>query len=388
MHRRRFLTTSALTMIGSGWLSSIATGLAAGPTRAERWPWVSRDVLQWRYLAGRVTLAEQDTGFIISIVRRLNSNFTFSYQLLVERQPLPSGAFVHQTYDGTISYDGATLTYTFRDGSNTVLATWRLDTVADVYRLDVATPELTLSALTLQPAADLLVEAGTGDIPVGSFRTVPFRSDYHADWVTVIQAGAPIGVARLDMQGIYPPVIQQPGSDPDDYDHHWFAVDALQGTQPVRLSCWRIEQPTGPIWCVTVQQPGAPPISATHEQPAVQPLTVTPLTWQPQPSPSTQLTGRSWHLRCGIAAPGDLLDLIIEEVPAGQFIAARQGALSTQTPLLEAIGLGARGTIRHRPLSQVRLVVAESSAEFPADSPPLPAPNVVTQALYLPSLVR
>ena len=388
MRRRTFLKAAAALAAVTQLQPGARSLLASGPTRSQHWPWQSGDVLQWRYLAGRMTLAGQDTGIIVSISRRLNSNFSYSYDLLVERQALPSGTFAAKTYSGTTSYDATSATYSFANSDSSATASWQYDAAADGYKLSVTTAELTLTNLTLTPQSDLIPEGG-GTISVGKFYDVRFSSDYHADWVAVSSAGTPIGSARLDMQGVFPAEFNSPDLSQNDYDHHWFAIDAVQAGQPVRVSCWRIETADAPVWCVTVAQPGVATVSYTSDSPAVQPLTVTPLTFQPQPSPSTLVTGSTWHISCGIVANGDLLDLVVGNgIPLGQFAPARQSSVSGTNYLLESIGAGVRGTVRRRPLTSHAFVVAESSVELPADTPPVAPPSLVTTAVYLPGLTK
>ena len=69
--------------------------------------------------------------------------------------------------------------------------------------------------------------------------------------------------------------------------------------------------------------------------------------------------------------PGDLLDLTLT-VPPGQFAkSARIGGNAATGFLEEAVGISATGTVQKLQLSGVRLVVAETTAEFAIQQLPL-----------------
>jgi hypothetical protein len=82
-------------------------------------------------------------------------------------------------------------------------------------------------------------------------------------------------------------------------------------------------------------------------------------------------TGTAWHLAAGALQAGDLLDLTIT-VPAGQLVGSGRLVGGGVTSFLEeGVGVAAAGTVLGKPLSDVRLVVAESTAEFALQHVPL-----------------
>jgi hypothetical protein len=330
-------------------------------------------VLEWRYLAGRITTETEDFGFVVSLAEYYPPLNTaqFPPQLLVMRQDLAGdGGHAASAYPSTAAYDIPSATYTYTaTGGAAATATWRLDEAAQRYELSVSSPELSLSGLTLEPVGALIPEAGTGQIVTARFGGVTIFSDYHADWVAIRRDGVTIGYGRLDMQTIRPSGLPQSS----DFSHHWFALAAEAGGEPVWVSAWRLESDVT-SWVVTVARgEGASwrVESLTEATAGVAfPLEVTVLDYQPQPVPPgapARRTGRRWRLSAGVAAPGDLIDLEIE-VPPGQFIsgarvAAGFGALGA---MQEAVTAEAAGTIGGAPLENVRFAVAESTFSEPA----------------------
>jgi hypothetical protein len=72
-----------------------------------------------------------------------------------------------------------------------------------------------------------------------------------------------------------------------------------------------------------------------------------------------------------VTQPRDLLDLTLM-VPLGQFAkSARIGGNGITGFLEEAVGVSATGTVQKQQLSGVRLVVAETTAEFAIQQLPL-----------------
>ena len=354
--------------------------------RTSKWRPNSKSnlVVEWRYLAGRIIDGAQDYGVIVALT---DVKFpTPAQELLVERQDLIGGtAPVSKAYTGSLTYDNGSATYTFQANQGQASATWQLDAASQVYHLSVATPELSLPNVVLRPRGDLIPEGGDGVIGVGQVLGFQIGSDYYADWASIEIGGQPRGVARIDMQGLYP-LLQGaaaghlrdgPAQASTDYDHHWFAVAGQAGGQPVYVSAWRIEAASGPFWDVTIARisgAGWTVASTTEQSTAIQPLAVRELTWQPLP-PSAGLgamqAGAAWRITAGVRQPGDLIDLEIA-VPPGQFASsARFGALGGLSWMEEAVGKQASGTVQGQPLSGVTLAVAESTAEFSVGYLPL-----------------
>ena len=419
MKRRSFL---ALTSGLSLWAAtrSLLSGpqASAASDRAGKWAPSTAPLLgvEWRYVAGRIVDGVQDYGFVVAVIDvRVEGN----YELLVERQDLGAGdGFLTKSYTGTLSYDTASATYSFRDDQNQLLATWQWDEAGQVYRLTVTTAELTLQDIALRPQGALIAEGGDGVIKVSPIGGMQVISDYYADWTVVEVGGAARGTARLDMQGLR--LLSQlanrrkqkdailttktqrhenlmpgrrdgerapaagphhvltsvaGGSGPaatDFVDHHWFAIAAESAGAPIWISAWRIEDQSGPIWTVTIARGSGGTWqvdSFTEESAAAAPLAIEILRWQPIPqigdatTPGTS-TGATWRIAAGLSQPGDLIDLTVA-VPPGQFVAtARAYALVGQAAGEEGVGKSAAGTVQGNPLSNVSLAVAETTAEF------------------------
>jgi hypothetical protein len=232
----------------------------------------------------------------------------------------------------------------------------------------------------LRPQGDLIPEGGDGTIDVGQLSGLQVGSDYYADWAAVEIGGTPKGFARVDMQNLYPVLAASrsagdsaaPTQAEADFDHHWFAIAGQVGGKPVWISAWRIEGPSGPFWDVTIARASGQDwqvASTTELSTTVEPLSVRPLTYQPLPLSagaafSTANAGTRWRLSAGVASPGDLIDLELA-VPPGQFPdGARFGLAAGLSWVEEAIGVTATGTVGGQALSNVTLVVAESTAEF------------------------
>ncbi|HMQ30670.1 MAG TPA: hypothetical protein PKD53_08060, partial [Chloroflexaceae bacterium] len=227
MRRRQFLGLMA-ALAAAGAAAPVALRHArAAADRLTWWdpapPQTGLDdyvALEWRYLAGRITTATEDFGFVVSLadynplvlpglpVSPVNWNYQ---ELLVMRQDFRGdGAHTTRTYRGGItggglSYDAATATYSFvADGNPAVTASWRLDSATQTYTLSVATPELTLSNLLLTPVGQLIPEGGTGAISSGQIVVngvpVTVNSEYYADWVAISGGGQELGHARLGRQ--------------------------------------------------------------------------------------------------------------------------------------------------------------------------------------------
>jgi hypothetical protein len=387
MNRRAFLTlagaAAAGAVTGAPWTR--ATLGAAPIDRTSKWSPNPNPLLaiEWRYVAGRIADDVSDYGFIVAL-----SDVKFpshTQDLLVERQDF-SGAktFVTRSYTGTLAYDSTSATYSFQDSQSQASATWQWDDGAQVYRLNVSSPDLSLQNIVLRPQGDLIAEGGDGTIAIAPILGIPIGSDYYADWAAVEVGGVAKGFARIDLQGLYLASAARNGRNlaaqaSADYDHHWFAVAGQIDGAPVWISAWRIEAQDGPRWDVTIARGAGPSwqvASKTEVDGASFPLSVWPLAWQPLPSSaaaakSGQRTGSAWRLSAGMSQPGDLIDLEIA-APSGQFASsARLGLIQGIDWMEEAVGTFAAGTVQGKPLGGVTLAVAETTAEFALQQLPL-----------------
>lgn len=379
MKRRTFLSLAGGLALASAAPGALPRSLAAAAIdRKSRWAPVASDVVQWRYVAGRIANGQDDYGFIVSLTD-IKFPLQPAQELMVERQDFTGAkTFASGSYTGTLTYNQNTFTYAFQDSGNQASASWQWDDAAGVYRLTVSSPQLNLSNVVLRPQGGLIPEGGDGDIRVGEVAGFSVGSDYHADWTTVEIGGNSAGVARLDMQGLYPllqAAAARPAATAADYDHHWFAIFGSVGGRPVRVSCWRIESASGPYWVVTIARGGNGAaydalISRTEANTMAHPLAVQPLAFQPLPSDvPAELkglkTGQRWRVTAGQTTPGDLLDLTVE-VPPRQFAqSARFGAAAGLSWMEEALGAAtASGTVAGQRLTEVQLVVAETTAEY------------------------
>ncbi|MEM7118616.1 MAG: twin-arginine translocation signal domain-containing protein [Chloroflexota bacterium] len=384
--RRQFLQALGVTGLTAVSTTLLPPLFALTPqnTRLEKWIPNSANLIEWRYLAGRITDATQDFGFILSVsFIRLPGDSR--QELLVQRQDLAgSGNFVGNTYSGTLSYDAASATYTFVDETAVSAVTWTWDEALQQYRLTANTPELVLTDLVLQPQGALIPEGGDGDINVGRAQGIPVVSNYDADWVLISQDGVEKGVGRLDMQGLRPSFLRkfdlgqaEPDKasraasqdvEPGGYDHDWFAVAAelVDGTA-VWISAWRIEDDiSGPYWTTTIAtgsgQNWAIATSLT-ETSTTDALVVTEQAWQPLP-PSTGVE----HLRVGrvwrIQAPNNVLDITVGVIAGQLTISPRHAGLLGQAFMVEAVGTEASGTVNGVAIASTKLAVAESTHEF------------------------
>lgn len=374
-NRRRFLRWAGATAVSALTfpLSPYLAALAPQATRLEKWPPNSSTLVEWRYLAGRITTPSEDFGFILSAsFIRLPGGVR--QELLVQRQNLAqdgtaAGAFAGKTYSGTLAYDAATASYLFVDETAVSTLAWRWDEAQQQYTLSVATPELTLTDLVLRPVGALIAEGGDGQIPVGRAQGVAVVSNYDADWVTIWQNGAALGAGRLDMQGLRPDFPQQRPQRvvPGGYDHSWFVVagEWADGTA-VWLSTWRIEDPiSGPYWVATVATGSGNRwqiVASLTEAHSPIPLQVTEIAWQPLPPSlaSDQKAATGWR----IIAPNNTFDLTIHTPPGQYTLSPRGGDVLGQPFMVEAVGTKASGTVLGKELTAVHLAVAESTHEF------------------------
>lgn len=383
MRRRDFLgLMGALATAGAAGLPG-ARPAAAQPDRLAWWDPATNAAptppdfvaLEWRYLAGRISRSAEDFGFVVSLAdyNPLPPVSTTSRnELLVMRQEF-TGAQTHatRTYSGTLSYDGASGTYSFTTPDNpAVSATWRLDSVAQTYALSVAAPELMVTDLVLAPQGPLIAEGGDGEISSGNFSLngvpVNLQSDYYADWVAISSGGQPLGLGRLDMQTIRPTfgTNAQPG-----FSHHWFALAAtLADDTDVWVSGWEIVTAAATVWALTVVTGrGAWNVSSyTHESfSGAQPLAVRVLAYQAVPDTSpARRSGRRWRFRAGQGAPGDLLDVTIT-VPEGQYIQNARASSVTGITMQESLGLEAVGSVGGLAIRRTDFAIVESTYSEP-----------------------
>ncbi len=369
--------------------------------RLTEWPPNLSDLVEWRFVAGRIVEGAQDFGFVISI-SSIRVPGSTSQELFVQRQDFSNQQeYASQTYAGTLTYEPISATYTFQDETNQELITWQWDETAQVYHLTLTTAELTLTNLVLRPQGELIPEGGDGQILVGRFQGILIASDYHADWTEIEIDGQVKGTARLDIQGLRPSLtsstarqksshwlkerdyssrtVQQEvpitkarsanEKNDDDYDHHWFALAVeLEDGSSAWISGWRIEDVGGPFWAVTIARGQGPSweiaLSLTEES-GLDPLEVTTLAWQDIPpeivtAQNRSRVGRKWRL----ALPTETIDLEIA-VPPGQFLAnPPQSGLGGQLWMEEGVGLEATGTVLGKSISSVKVALAESTAEF------------------------
>jgi hypothetical protein len=405
MHRRTFL----------GLAGALATaGLAGFPARpagaqADRALWWSPKplelqrpvVLEWRYLAGRLSLDGAEIGIVVSVAsyNEVRNPLTGQvlqqprYELLVARQEFASGAHVSRVYsrpNTTPSY--AAGVYSFAAGG--AAATWGL--AADgTYSLSVSSPELSLGGLTLRPLTPLVPEGGDGETTVAKFGPALVNSDYYNDWVAIERGGQLVGYGRLDIQTLRPTGI----AAPTGFSHHWFALAARAGADEVLLSAYQLVSEQTYWYCTLGRRAPGGQWSVTplswESAGVAHPLAVQILAWQPQRnqdgsvSAPARRTGQRWRVTLGRAAPGDVLDLDLPVQP-GQFLqgARIQGVIAGQA-MQEAIGTTAAGLVAGVPLSDVRFTVAESTFSEPGEPlAPLPPPTYPPPAnrptIYLP----
>ncbi len=402
MHRRQFLTLigglAGAALFARSRFGAVPATYAQAIDRTIWWPpqGLAQGVaVEWRYLAGRYTRNGQDFGFVCSLVdyKEIRNPFTGQIlqasrkELIVMREDF-SGAAGHatRTYNGTLTYDAPTRTYSFTTPADpAVTATWTLDSTAPAYNIALTSPELTLDDLTLRPVGDLIPEGGDGNITSGMIGGITVLADYYADWLTIEQGGAPVGLARLDMQTIRPQGIPTP-EIVNSFDHHWFALaGTLSDCTPVWISAWQIISDENTVWDVTIARGSGATwsvVSYTEESSAVAaPLDLDLLAWQPQPTDATtpetpaRRTGKRWRLSAGLNTPTDLIDLTLE-VPPGQFIKSARIASTREAPMQEAAGAVASGTIGGIALSGVAFLLAESTyAELDPDPTAAPTPD-------------
>jgi hypothetical protein len=379
MRRRQFLgLMAALAAAGAAAPAVLRLGYAQA-TRERWWPPQpfnlpqSPVVLEWRYLAGRITEGGADYGFVVSVAS-YNAVPPFQlprYELLVARQGLSDGADhasrVYVQPNTTPAFDANTYRFDYQEAD----VTWALGGDG-VYSLSVSSPELSLGSLTLHPVSDLIAEGGDGDLPIAAFGSALVNSDYYNDWVVIKRAGEPIGYGRLDIQTLRPTIF----TPPTGFSHHWFAVAGRRADgEEVWLSAYElISEQT--FWYYTLgrRAPGGEwrVESLSYASPGVaHPLTVEIRAWQPQlrqdgtPTDPPKRTGVRWRVRLGRAAPGDVLDLDLPVLP-GQFLqGARISGVIVAEAMQEAVGTTLDGSVGGAALAEVYFTLAESTYSEP-----------------------
>lgn len=377
MNRREFLKVSGSV---TAWLLVEKfffwpSPAAAAVNRLDKWAPATDPTIrvEWRYVAGRIVDGAQDFGFLVSI-SDIKVSGAEGNALTVHRQDFVGAqAFTGEVYFGDLTYDSASATYTFKDGSNQELASWQWDESAQEYKLTVSTPELTLTNVAMIPQGPLVEEGGDGHIKVGRIGVIVIDSDYYGDWTKIKINGDEKGFARIDFQGLRKTEISTVVSN--DYDHRWFAiaVDLADGS-PAWISAWKIEDADGPFWGVTIARGSDTTWTVTSfteedEGSMAAPLNITATAWQDVPAnggPSLT-TGKAWQLTAGTTQPNDLLNLQVA-VPAGQFITVDTNTLASW--LEEGVGIEVTGTVLGSAINSVKMVAAESSTESSPDTEP------------------
>ncbi|MDX1520137.1 MAG: hypothetical protein R3264_00740 [Anaerolineae bacterium] len=389
MNRRNFLKVCG---VATAWpivndVFSWPSPAAAAVNRLEKWAPTSdtKVRVEWRYLAGRIVDGDQDIGFIISM-SDVKVSGAEGNALTVHRQNFTGNQeFAGKTYVGDLTYDDVSATYTFKDEGGQQLVTWQWDDTAQVYKLSISTPELTLANITITPQGPMIEEGGDGVLNVGRIGTTIIDSVYHADWAMIEIGGHQKGVARIDFQGL-----RRAGPSSvvsNDYDHRWFAiaVDLADG-KPAWISVWKIQDPDGPYWVVTIARGSDTTwtvMSFTEEDEGTMadPLNIRATAWQniPATAGTPGSTGQAWHITAGTTNPGDLLDLRVSVLP-GQFITSDTNTLASW--LQEAVSLQAEGTVLGSSIGSVKMVAVESSTETSPSTEP--GNNVI----FLPAIFR
>ncbi len=158
MNRRTFLTlagtAAAGAITGAPWTRA-AIAAAIPIDRTSKWKPNDHPFLavEWRYVAGRIADDDDDYGFIVALSDTKFPINSRTQELLVERQDFSGDkAFATRAYTGTLTYDSAT--YSFQDAQSQASASWQWDDGAQVYRLSVSSPELSLQNVVLRPQGD------------------------------------------------------------------------------------------------------------------------------------------------------------------------------------------------------------------------------------------
>ena len=346
---------------------------AQGSDREKWWPpnSASFPLGEWRYIVGRIVNGDQDYGFISCLIDGRGLGLQ---ELLVERQEFTGKQrFVGATYPGKITYDPTSISYIFTNEQGMILSNWTWDTHAQVYRLTIATPELSLSDVILTPQGDVIAEGVNGVVNGGTLGSIPLKYGYHADWTAITVNGVPQGIARVDMEGVLLSLNEVVGTTPvvQDDDHHWFVLAGELSGEPVWITASLGETSNGQFWGVTIATGSGASwqvTSVTEAQAIADPLEVHVLELQVIPEagdiaqPKAR-TGTRWRIAAGLVQAGDLIDVELA-VPPGQFVSdERQGLLGGASKAEEGVGYEAHGTIMGRSLTNVFLVAAETSVE-------------------------
>lgn len=343
--------------------------------RLATWKPNQQDILEWRYAAGNIKDTNQDFGFIISLSdNRIPGSQEHTLKVQHHDNLHPELSQTSASYSGQLQYDTGTNTYIFTR-QDQELARWQFDTATDSYNLTVTAPELSLDSLILSPIGPQIAEGGTGQISAGHIDRIELESDYHATWASIVDKDKkPVGISRIDCQGLNPRFDSTPPPHPDqitpDYDHNWFALAATTFDGPSFLSCWRIKDPAySDKWGITLARftpTGWVSQSFTENDNLAFPLSIEIVSTQsaPAPAPAAELAGQKWRISAGRNSAGDLIDVEVE-VPPGQFLppGSSKTSLAKTQWVEEATGEKVMGTINGQPVTQTSLLVAESSDE-------------------------
>lgn len=364
---------AALAAAGAAGAAAPRPGYAQ-TTRERWWPpqpfdFLRRVVLEWRYLAGRITEGAEDYGFVVSLAsyNAVPTIQTAHYDLLVARQDLIGDqGHVSQIYTQPNTTPNFSANV-YRFASQGADVTWALGSDG-AYSLSVSSPKLTLGDVTLRPISALIAEGGDGDLPIAKFGAAFVNSDYYNDWLVIERAGQAIGYARLDIQTLRPTTL----AEPTGFSHHWFAVAArLADGEEVWLSAYKLISEQTYWYCTLGRRAPAGTWSVeslSYESAAVaHPLEVEIIEWQPQlrqdgtPTEPKRRTGRRWRVRLGRTTPGDLLDLELEVRP-GQFLqGARISGVITADAMQESVGKVLSGSVSGVAITEAYFTVAEST---------------------------
>lgn len=153
-------------------------------------------------------------------------------QLLTMIHNLDTGETVGKTpYDGNLSFNEATSTYTFTDIKNTKLAEFSYDESRDRYLLKVNTgefnsDEIDSGGLVLRPQGNLIPVSEDGNFTVAAFEGGRIITNYFADHIRAErQNGDIVGYGRRDSENL-----KFDGSPPSqlDIDHTWVHTTGMR----------------------------------------------------------------------------------------------------------------------------------------------------------------
>ncbi len=190
MRRRTFLTTTG-GLIAAATIQSLLQPRARAATFTRIQAWAPNPsgspvlVLEWRYIAGRITdktgNTAEDYGFIVSISdQRAILGISAKQELLVQRQDFDGSTPFSESYAGNFTYASGTGAYTFQATSSPVSAIFQLDPNTQLYHLTLNSPQLNLPDVVLRPKGNLIAETGDGLLSAGQVQGIQVDSDYYA----------------------------------------------------------------------------------------------------------------------------------------------------------------------------------------------------------------